>query len=92
MLKLLLAGGAALAAATAANAETYAIQAGRLIVDAAFVETNPVPVKWVMVQLGLLPSGFAREPLSALSDAGRKRVAELLERSPHVTLPATALA
>ena len=35
MLKLLLAGGAALAAATAANAETYAIQAGRLIVDAA---------------------------------------------------------
>jgi imidazolonepropionase-like amidohydrolase len=35
MIKLLLAGAAALAGATAANAETYAIQAGKLIVDAA---------------------------------------------------------
>ena len=35
MLKYLLAGAAALLAVTAANAETYAIQAGRLIVDAA---------------------------------------------------------
>src|SRR3954464_16001678 len=35
MLKSLLAGAAALAAATTAQAETYAIQAGRLIVDAA---------------------------------------------------------
>ena len=35
MLKALLAGAAALALSTSANAETYAIQAGRLIVDAA---------------------------------------------------------
>jgi imidazolonepropionase-like amidohydrolase len=35
MLKALLAGVALVAAATSANAETYAIQAGRLIVDAA---------------------------------------------------------
>jgi len=35
MLKALLAGAAALALASAAQAETYAIQAGRLIVDAA---------------------------------------------------------
>src|SRR5215216_2091522 len=35
MLKALLAGVAALAVAAQANAETYAIQAGRLIVDAA---------------------------------------------------------
>src|SRR5947209_9028614 len=35
MLKQLLAGAAALAFATAATAETYAVQAGRLIVDAA---------------------------------------------------------
>jgi imidazolonepropionase-like amidohydrolase len=35
MIKHLLAGAAALVTATAANAETYAIQAGRLIVDAA---------------------------------------------------------
>src|SRR3954462_12398749 len=35
MLKTLLAGAAALAVAAAAHAETYAIQAGRLVVDAA---------------------------------------------------------
>jgi imidazolonepropionase-like amidohydrolase len=35
MIKYLLAGAAAVVAATSANAETYAIQAGRLIVDAA---------------------------------------------------------
>src|SRR3954453_7160844 len=35
MLKTLLVGAAALAVASAASAETYAIQAGRLIVDAA---------------------------------------------------------
>ena len=35
MIRALLAGAAALAVAAAANAETYAIQAGRLIVDAA---------------------------------------------------------
>lgn len=35
MIKVLLAGAAALTVAAAANAETYAIQAGRLIVDAA---------------------------------------------------------
>jgi imidazolonepropionase-like amidohydrolase len=35
MIKALLAGAAALAVSVAANAETYAIQAGRLIVDAA---------------------------------------------------------
>ena len=35
MLKFLLAGVAALASPASAHAETYAIQAGRLIVDAA---------------------------------------------------------
>src|SRR5690348_15702187 len=38
MLKNLLAGAAALAMAAAANAETYAVQAGHLIVDAAQAE------------------------------------------------------
>jgi 4-hydroxy-tetrahydrodipicolinate synthase len=57
------------------------------LVDAAFAETNPVPVKWVMEQLGLLESGRPREPLAPLSDAARKRVGELLATSPHVDLP-----
>jgi 4-hydroxy-tetrahydrodipicolinate synthase len=57
------------------------------LVDAAFAETNPVPVKWVMEELGLLESGQPREPLAPLSDAARKRVRKLLTTSPHVDLP-----
>ena len=58
------------------------------LVDAAFVEVNPVPAKWIMQQLGLIGSAFAREPLAPLGDAARRRVIELLARSPHVMLPA----
>ena len=57
------------------------------LVEAAFAETNPVPAKWVMEQLGLLESGLAREPLAPLSDAARTRVRQLLETNPHVNLP-----
>jgi imidazolonepropionase-like amidohydrolase len=44
MLKTLLAGAALVAMATAANAETFAIQAGRLITDAAKAERGPATV------------------------------------------------
>ncbi|MGA9857240.1 MAG: 4-hydroxy-tetrahydrodipicolinate synthase [Solirubrobacteraceae bacterium] len=54
------------------------------LVDAAFAETNPVPVKWVMQRLGLLGSDHARAPLAPLSDPGRERVQMLLAQSPHV--------
>jgi 4-hydroxy-tetrahydrodipicolinate synthase len=60
------------------------------LVDAAFAETNPVPAKWVMEQMGILPSAFAREPLAALAESTQQRVLELLEVSPHVALPAPA--
>jgi 4-hydroxy-tetrahydrodipicolinate synthase len=60
------------------------------LVDAAFTETNPVPAKWIMERTGILPSAFAREPLAPLSEAGQRRVTELLERSPHVQIPAAA--
>jgi len=56
------------------------------LVDAAFAETNPVPVKWVMNQLGLLASDHARAPLAPLSAAGRDKVRALLATSPHVDL------
>src|SRR3954466_3121272 len=52
------------------------------LVDAAFAETNPVPAKWIMHRMGILPSAFAREPLSPLSEAGQARVLELLAGSP----------
>ncbi len=60
------------------------------LVDAAFAEVNPVPAKWIMQQLGLIGSAFAREPLAPLGDAARRRVVELLARSPHVELPTHA--
>ena len=44
MIKYLLAGASALVVAAAANAETYAIQAGRLIADAALAERGPSTV------------------------------------------------
>jgi 4-hydroxy-tetrahydrodipicolinate synthase len=47
-------------------------------VEAAFVEVNPVPAKWIMRELGIMGSAFAREPLAELSDAGATRVRELL--------------
>src|SRR3954470_12005809 len=56
------------------------------LVDAAFAETNPVPVKWVMKHLGLLPSAHARVPLAPLSGAAQDRVRALLAGSPHVDL------
>jgi 4-hydroxy-tetrahydrodipicolinate synthase len=60
------------------------------LVDAAFAETNPVPAKWVMERMGILPSAFAREPLAALAESTQQRVLELLDKSPHVALPAAA--
>lgn len=57
------------------------------LVDAAFAETNPVPAKWVMHEIGLLGSDHAREPLAPLSEAGRSRVREMLVGSRHVDLP-----
>ncbi len=58
MLKHLLAGVAALAAATAANAETYAVQAGRLIVDAAQPERGPSTVIVENGRVARVESGF----------------------------------
>jgi 4-hydroxy-tetrahydrodipicolinate synthase len=55
------------------------------LVDAAFAETNPVPAKWVMQEIGLLGSDHAREPLAPLSAAARERVRGLLASSPHVS-------
>lgn len=56
------------------------------LVAAAFIETNPVPIKWAMEQLGLLGSGTAREPLSPLSAGSQARVRDLLAQSPHIEL------
>ncbi|MGH2851822.1 MAG: 4-hydroxy-tetrahydrodipicolinate synthase [Solirubrobacteraceae bacterium] len=48
------------------------------LVDAAFTEVNPVPAKWIMRELGIMPSAFAREPLAPLSDASIAKIRALL--------------
>jgi len=47
-------------------------------VEAAFVEVNPVPVKWLMRELGIIPSAFAREPLAELSASSVAKIRDLL--------------
>jgi 4-hydroxy-tetrahydrodipicolinate synthase len=79
----------AFAAGDQARAQTlhYALHP---LVDAAFAEVNPAPAKWIMEQIGLLPSGKAREPLAALSDETKRLILSLLQGSPELTLPAGA--
>jgi 4-hydroxy-tetrahydrodipicolinate synthase len=56
------------------------------LVEAAFVETNPVPAKWIMEKLGLIASGLAREPLAPLSAASQQKILEILKDNPYVKL------
>ena len=58
MIKHLLAGAAALALATLANAETYAIQAGHLIVDAAQPERGASTVIVDNGRISRIEGGF----------------------------------
>ncbi len=58
MIKQLLASAAALACVTAANADTYAIQAGRLIVDAAQSERGPSTIIVENGRITRIESGF----------------------------------
>ncbi|HVM57046.1 MAG TPA: dihydrodipicolinate synthase family protein, partial [Gaiellaceae bacterium] len=48
------------------------------LVEMAFVETNPGPVKWAMERLGLLECGDVRPPLASPSEASRARIEALL--------------
>jgi 4-hydroxy-tetrahydrodipicolinate synthase len=57
------------------------------LVDAAFAETNPVPAKWVMHELGILGSPHARAPLAPPAPATRERIRALLAPSEWVSLP-----
>jgi 4-hydroxy-tetrahydrodipicolinate synthase len=45
-----------------------------------FIEPNPVPVKWAMMEMGLIPSGI-RLPLVPLSDQYRNEIREALHES-----------
>ncbi len=45
-----------------------------------FCEANPIPVKWAVHQLGLMPNGI-RLPLTPLSEAGQARVMSALRQA-----------
>ncbi len=48
--------------------------------DALFIEANPIPVKWAMVELGLVKAGI-RLPLVALSTAHQETVLEAIRQA-----------
>ena len=48
------------------------------LVELAFLETNPGPVKWAMERLGVMSCGAVRPPLAAPSASTQERITELL--------------
>jgi imidazolonepropionase-like amidohydrolase len=74
MLKALLAGASALAAANAAHAETYAVQAGRLIVDAAQPERGNSTVIVENGRIARIESGFTAPAGAVIVDQRSRTV------------------
>jgi imidazolonepropionase-like amidohydrolase len=89
MLKALLAGAAALSLASAANAETYAIQAGRLIVDAAQPVRGNSTVIIENGRVTRIDSGFT-SPAGALVVDERSRTVMPGMTDAHVHLTGTS--
>jgi len=57
------------------------------LVDLLFVETNPVPAKWLMAQRGLIRSEHVRAPLIALTNDGQTRVKALAAEAQRFLTP-----
>jgi len=74
MIKALLAGAAALSIPAAAQAETYAIQAGRLIVDAAQPERGNSTVIVENGRISRIDSGFTAPPGAIVIDERSRTV------------------
>ena len=87
MIKYLLAGAAALAAATAAHAQTYAIQAGRLIVDAAQPARGASTVIVENGRVSRIDSGFTA-PVGAIvvDEHGRTVLPGMTDVHVHLTM------
>jgi len=86
MLRQLLAGAAALIAATSAYAETYAIQAGHLIVDAAQAERGPSTVIVENGRIARIESGFTAPAGAIVVDQrGRTVMPGLIDVHVHLT-------
>src|SRR3954471_4438031 len=74
MFKALLAGTAALSIAAAANAQTFAIQAGRLIVDAAQPARGNSTVVVENGRISRIDSGFTAPPGAGVIDERTRTV------------------
>ena len=48
--------------------------------ETLFIESNPIPVKWAVTELGLAPRGI-RLPLTWLSEGSRPRVKAAMEQA-----------
>ena len=63
------------------------------VTDVIYTETNPAAAKWVLAQAGLIASGFVRQPLVPLTDAGQARALALLgQGSPVLEGPVATVA
>jgi imidazolonepropionase-like amidohydrolase len=89
MLKQLLAGAAALVAASASHAETYAIQAGRLIVDAAQPARGASTVIVETGRISRIENGFT-SPAGAIVVDERSRTVMPGMTDVHVHLTGTS--
>ena len=74
MIKRLLASAAALAFASSAHAETYAVQAGHLIVDAALAERGPSTVIVEHGRIARVESGFTAPAGAIIVDERNRTV------------------
>jgi 4-hydroxy-tetrahydrodipicolinate synthase len=61
------------------------------LVDLLFVETNPAPAKWLLAELGVLPSPAVRPPLVTPSASARDTIRSLYEQASDL-VPAVAVA
>ena len=89
MLKQLLAGAAALAMAAAANAQTYAVQSGHLIVDAAQPARGPSTVIVDNGRISRIDNGFTA-PAGAIVVDERSRTVMPGMTDAHVHLTSTS--
>jgi imidazolonepropionase-like amidohydrolase len=89
MIKHLLACAAALALATAANAETYAIQAGHLVIDAAQAERGASTVIVENGRIARVENGFTA-PAGAIVVDERNRTVMPGMTDAHVHLTGTS--
>ncbi|WP_409474424.1 dihydrodipicolinate synthase family protein [Streptomyces sp. HC307] len=55
------------------------------LVDLLFVETNPVPAKWVLAQQGRISSPYVRPPLTTPTEAGLTKIRALLAEGGDLT-------